>query len=133
MTERKKTELTTNGERWKPSAKTEAMEVQVVRSGYGQPKYPIHVAIHDRLAPDARARFALACVERWAMIAGQADGEDSTGRQKGRRMTPDELADHACQCTEKIFAAIEARGWIAHVPAFADLMETVKDQENSND
>ena len=51
-----------------------------------------------------------------AMVAGESDGEDSSGRQKLRLMTPEEVATRACDIAEAMWTKFEARGWILDVP-----------------
>lgn len=112
---------------------TDIMDMQALRSDYGRPEMPVQITPHERVAPDFRARFAMECIGRWAMIAGEPDGEDSSGRAKNRRATPSEITEHACAVAEAAFAAFKERGWLAEVPAYAELIEKVKDRENAND
>jgi len=111
----------------------EMMEILAVR----RPPYsdgPSAATMNHLLkVPDARAAFAMACIERWAMVAAELDGEDSAGRSRLRRMTPNELVDHACEVSAIAFAKFANRGWLLDQPPFADIVDAVKDVENNND
>lgn len=119
-----------NGERHVQLGHTDLLDLHAIRGGYGQPALAVG---HERIILDFRARFAMECITRWAMISAVADGEDSSGRARVRRMTPDEITDHACACAEQAFLAFKAKGWLADVPPYADLVDAVKDQENINE
>lgn len=109
-------------------------DLHAVRPRYGDDTgFPVKIAQHPRVAIGPEANFALACIERWAMVAAELDGEDSAGRAKLRRMSPDEVVAHACDCAAKAFAAFKDRGWVIDVPSMAELAEAVKDQENNNE
>ena len=68
------------------------------------------VVVYERVAPNLKARMAKEMVERWGCVAGMPDGEDSSGRQRWRLRTPEELAQHACD------AADRERGWLLDLP-----------------
>lgn len=73
--------------------------------------------IQHAQVPNTEARMAIAFVERWAMVAAEPDGEDSSGRQKLRRMTPDEIVNHACQTATLLWAQFERFGWLTDIPS----------------
>ena len=93
--------------------------------------------IVNRFAPDPRAKFAMQCVERWAMVAATPEGEDSAGRAMLRRLTPDELVEHAMNVSEKLCDAMSDRGWFVEIPSLEeskDFLKQVEDElEGSND
>ena len=112
--------------------KNEFKELVALRPrDYASP-YPVVAGNHELKVPDLRAAFAMQCIERWAMVAGQPDGEDSAGRAKLRRLTANEVAAHACDCTEKAFAEFQNRGWLLEVPLLNALLDQIKDAENTN-
>lgn len=74
------------------------------------------IVIHETEQPIFQARLAIALVERWGMVSGAEDGEDSTGRAKGRRLTPQEVVDRACETAEKLTDAIRSRDWFTKIP-----------------
>jgi hypothetical protein len=114
-------------------AQTEYFDVHVMRpSRYGENPWPCSVGQHAKVMLDPRATFVLQCIERWAMVAGEPNGEDSAGRQRLRRLTPSEIVDHATKCAAAAFAAFEEQGWAVKVPAFEDIADALKDQENGN-
>jgi hypothetical protein len=61
------------------------------------------------------AKFACDLVERWGMVAGQPDGEDSAGRAKIRLATAEELVDRAVDVTAKLFQRFKDDGWLIEV------------------
>jgi hypothetical protein len=79
-----------------------------------------------------RATFALKCVERWAMVAAEADGEDSAGRAKLRRMTPGELTQQACDTSAALFDEFEKRGWVIEYPSHEKIEDFLRDAEDRN-
>ena len=117
-----------------PAAQSKWMDFIPARPNrYGEQAIPVTVVTHARAHTTPEGEFALRCIERWALIAGEPDGEDGAGRQKVRRMTPAELVTHACDCSDRAFAAIRERGWIVDIPTLASMADAVKDHENSND
>jgi hypothetical protein len=98
--------------------KTETM----IRDEYGNPK----VIMHETEAPGFEARIALALAERWGLVAAEVDGEDSAGRSKLRRLTPKELASHACEAAQELVSEFAARGWMIQLPSIAEHMATQK-------
>lgn len=122
-----------NGKSYTPAASGGGWDVHALRTDFGTSRKPVEVMIHERKTPDNRARLAMQCIERWAMVAGEVDGEDSAGRSKLRRMTAEELVGHACDAAERAFSEFEKRGWLIEVPSYPDLVDSVKDRENGND
>ena len=123
----------TDSKKTQQVGKNDMLEVLALRPREYTSPYPVVAGTHPLQQPDARAQFAMLCVERWAMVAAEADGEDSAGRAKVRRMTPGEVAAHACVCTDRLFAEFAARGWIVTVPIMAELIDKMQDVENGND
>lgn len=75
------------------------------------------VAIHTKIVGDPRAQCAQQFMDRWGMIAGVPEGEDSAGRSKVRLMTVEELVTRACESSNALFAELERRGWLLSIPA----------------
>ncbi len=65
---------------------------------------------------DQEAEFAKTLMAQLAIVAGQVDGEDSSGRQKCRLLTPEEIAKRACDVSQAAFKEFEARGWLLAIP-----------------
>jgi hypothetical protein len=80
---------------------------------------------HRRLFPDPRAEFAMQIIERFALVAARPDTlEDSAGRQQIRMQTPPEIVTFACEVADLSFAQFRQRGWLLHVPGYAELAGT---------
>lgn len=65
--------------------------------------------------PNDKASFAMSLMEK-GMLAAMQDGEDSTGRQKGRALTAEEVAQKACDIADAAFNQFHDRGWMAVIP-----------------
>jgi hypothetical protein len=85
-----------------------------------------------KFVPDERVAFAMAIIEKHALVAARADGEDSTGRQKGELLTPAEIVSKACDISERAFAEFEARGWRQLMPAPDELLEMSRANSEKN-
>ena len=79
------------------------------------------VAVYETEVPNMQARLAISFVERWAMVAAEDSGEDTAGRQKVRRSTPNEIVDHACMVAEKLCAEFHRRGWLIQIPDYNEI------------
>jgi hypothetical protein len=97
----------------------ENSEVMSITSKYGDAS----ILMHRRQILDQRATTAASFAEKWALVACELDGEDSAGRQKLRRLTPDELATQTCQAVEFLYKAFAARGWILNVPPYEEAIK----------
>jgi hypothetical protein len=62
--------------------------------------------------PQQTAILAAQLVESWGMRAETPDGEDKSGRQKLRRVTPKELVAEACDTASLLFKEFNVRNWI---------------------
>lgn len=93
------------------------MKIRIRRNGgYGEKEaigyYPEQ--------PDQVAHLATTLIERWGLVTGREDGEDSAGRQKLRRERPEEIVERAFDIAEEVFRVARARG---HLVAMPDLNE----------
>ncbi len=79
------------------------------------------LVVHDTEHPGMEARLALVLIERWGMVAGEPDGEDSTGRAKLKLSTPEQVIDRACSTAALALEAFRARGWMVDGPDIAEL------------
>jgi hypothetical protein len=124
-----------NGKSSKIIAQTKFLDVHLMRpTPYARESaWPFVIGQHTRVQLDPRAGFALQCLERWGMVAGATDGEDSAGRAKLRSMAPDEMVERACDVADKAYAAFEARGWTLTLPSAEELVDHLKDVEDRND
>ena len=83
----------------------------------------------NEIMPGMKARFAMSIMERWAMVAGDPDGEDSAGRSKLRLIEPDEVVHRACEISDHAFEEMEKRGWIDRIDN-RKIMEQLKNAES---
>jgi hypothetical protein len=83
--------------------------------------------IHDTEIPNTEARIATNLMEKWGMVAGVEDGEDSSGRSKLRCMTPTEVVDRACAVASEAMAEFRKRGWIIAGPDVSELLKKADD------
>ena len=83
--------------------------------------------LEDTLALNQRARFAASFIERWGAVAAIPDGEDSSGRQALRMMTPQELVNRACETADLLFAGLIKAGWAVEVPEAEEVSKTAID------
>ena len=86
---------------------------------YGPGGYVVReeIALHNPIAVNNQGRFALQVIERFALVAGGPDGEDSAGRSKIRRLNVREIVSFACDLAEVAFGEFEDKGWLTEVPA----------------
>lgn len=73
--------------------------------------------VYQKNVLDRRAEIALIMIEKWGMVAGYTDGEDSAGRSKIELMPVDQLVERAFSTAEVAYAEIERRGWLLEIPA----------------
>lgn len=90
----------------------EPIEVRVTRDRYGE-GHKLEYA--EVCCPEAH--FAAVCIEKWGMVAGMPDGEDSAGRARIRLATPEEVVERAMTVAELFYRAARARGWTTKIPA----------------
>lgn len=103
---------------------TDQTEIEFrVQSRYSNDKRM--VAIHQRESATWKARLACALIERWGLVVGAPDGEDSAGRSKGRKMLPAELVAEATEVADLAIEEFRRRGWVIELPSLADI-ETAK-------
>ena len=72
--------------------------------------------IKETQMPHPVAQFAMQLIERWGMIAGTPDGEDSAGRMKVRLLAPEEIVARACRTAEIAFEQFAHKDWLFDVP-----------------
>jgi len=76
-----------------------------------------------------RAKIAIGLVERFGMIAGREDGEDTAGRQKARMLSPKEVVTRACDMADMLVNEFESRRWLLEVTA-DDLDDRTQNTKN---
>jgi hypothetical protein len=78
------------------------------------------VVLHNTEELEKEACLALALIERWGMVAGIPDGEDSSGRSKLRLSTPEELTERAFECAKLAFDKARYKGLMHEVGSLKD-------------
>ena len=71
------------------------------------------------------AKLAADFMLRWGCVAGVPDGEDSSGRQKGRLMTPKELVDRAVASATLMMDRLREEGLVHNSPTLEEI-ESIK-------
>ncbi len=94
------------------------LEVQAVRADAVKKT----ALAHELMKADYRANLAASLVSPFSHI-GVDDGETSTGRQKLRCPTSQELVDHVLMTTELLVTAFEQRGWLVPVPPLSTFLQ----------
>lgn len=79
------------------------------------------IQVYDTITLDYKARIAASLLERWGPVLAATDGESSDGRQKIRALTPEEIAQKACNIAEATMAEFEHRGWLINIPDMAEI------------
>ena len=87
------------------------------------------VVSHASHTPNWRARLATALVERWGLLTGAPDGEDSAGRMKVRLESPSEIAVRACDIADATIREFENRNWLDKMPSFAELSGKTEEEK----
>ena len=89
------------------------LKVRVQGDGYGGEK---KVGLYETHASDQVAQLASVFLEKWGLVAGIPDGEDSAGRQRLRLPTASEVVTRAYEIAEEHFRQAEARGHFIELP-----------------
>lgn len=105
-------------------------EVVASRDRYGTGDPKASVGLTTVTSPEGQ--FFLKCIERWALVAAEVDGEDTAGRQRLRRMTPSELIFHAHRCTELAFEQMDRCGWLCPMPDHETIQAAVEENESNS-
>lgn len=86
------------------------------------------LGMHENEVPEFEAKLAFAMIERWGMIAGTPDGEDSAGRAKITTMPVDELVGKAFETARLAMKMARDKKLIHKAPTLAE-METFEKAE----
>jgi hypothetical protein len=74
------------------------------------------VTISDTQVPHPVAQFAMVLIERWGMVQGESDGEDSAGRAKIKLMNEQDVVARACKTAQIAFEQFALKDWLLDVP-----------------
>lgn len=90
----------------------------VKRTKFGGPR----LIVHDTETAEYEAQAAFQLIERFGSVAAVPDGEDSSGRQRLRLQTPEELVER-CFTIARLFMAEARRRNLVHIlPDIAELL-----------
>ncbi len=92
----------------------------------------IEVKLHRRYELSHAARLASVLIERWGMVAGVDDGEDTAGRAKLRLQTPEDVVTRACETAERAITEFKARGWLCPMPSYEELKDGFQESEKAD-
>ena len=92
------------------------IESRVIKK-YNEP----HCLINENEHPELEAKMAISFIEKWGMISGMDDGEDSSGRQKIRMATPEEVVERAFQIAKLTMDKARKDRLIHNAPTFGEL------------
>ena len=97
------------------------LETRIKKERYididNSPKVEVNETTHFNF----RGRLAINMIERWGMVQGIEDGEDSAGRAKLRLATPAELVSRAMEVADLLHDRMLEKDWIHEGPTFFDL------------
>jgi len=85
-----------------------------------------------KFVPDERVHFAMAIIEKHALITAAYDGEDSAGRAKMKQRPAKDIVAMACDISEQAFAEFEARGWRQPMPTPDELEAMARENKSRN-
>lgn len=88
---------------------------------------------HQLEHPNPEARFALAIMERWAMVQGKDSGEDSAGRAKIDLMPVENVIERALEIADGAYKAIRAKDWMIAVPTLDELQAEIEARQNGKE
>jgi hypothetical protein len=103
-------------------------EIIGIKRSYGE---PATIMTHERFMLTIEARFAMALIERWGLVAAQEDGEDSAGRQKVRLSSIKDVVDRAANTAALAIKEFSDRGWMVDVPSYDDVTKLANDRRKS--
>jgi hypothetical protein len=93
--------------------------VQVVTKAWSDPRI---ITCHQT-AMTLKGDMAWELIKRFGLIAGEPEGEDSSGRAVMRPMDTTEVVARACAITEATWNEFEKRGWLQALPTPPEVAE----------
>jgi len=88
---------------------TKHQEVKTFRGG-------TEIRIYNTEIPNFKGEVALSLTKHLCNVPMEPDGEDSTGRQKFKTLSPPQVAERACEIAEALYLEFRARGWVVELP-----------------
>jgi hypothetical protein len=86
-----------------------------------------HAVRSHKRTPDERSHLALKLLLEMVKVPFETDGEDTAGRQRGRRLIPSELVEIAFGVADAAFAKMETEGRFIPVPTPEDCEAAYQD------
>ena len=84
-------------------------------------RYPDkHLIVYQTTLFEKEAEIAIELVKLWGVNQGAPDGEDATGRQKWKQLTPKELVARAFDAASIIMAFSHERRLVHQAPSLLD-------------
>ena len=109
------------------------LDTEVIAPGrdrWGEDAY--RYVLNPRKATNPIACFAARLITEACKTAFDADGEDSSGRQKGRRLAPKEVVDYCTDMAAVAYEEFERRGWLIDVPSAEELRDRNREADKAN-
>ena len=78
--------------------------------------------VYETRTLELEAELAWALTERWGMVAGIPDGEDTAGRTKLALLSPREVVNRACDTAGLFYKEVDRRGWVKSNPDVSELL-----------
>lgn len=88
------------------------------------------IATHERYKMTPIAVLAVD-IARSLSIGAIPDGETSSGEQRHRLLTTEEIVDKAVAISEMVYAAIESKGWVQELPSLEDMENFAGEEERT--
>ena len=83
--------------------------------------------------PHEEASLAFIFLEKWGMVSGAPDGEDSTGRQQSRLLTPHEVVKRGFDIAALAMKEARDRGLMLEVPDLDEVNREEKEAKQVED
>lgn len=93
----------------------------------------VGVSKHETEDVEREGFLAISLIEKWGMVAGQPEGEDSAGRSITRLQTPEELIDRAFTVAELAFARLREKGLIHQLPTIKEINDANIEHKKKKD
>ena len=87
----------------------------------------------EKFVPDMKATFAMILLERWGMVSATDGGEDSAGRAKLTKLSPNEVVTYATDVSAAAFKKFGEKGWLLKNPDLKKLLSIAEHNKKSLD
>jgi hypothetical protein len=104
-------------------------EIHYHRDFRGQ---PMRSVVWHTQVPNEEARFAMALVERFGLIAGKPDGEDSAGRAIINTLPVAETVARAFDLAGEAFRVMHERGLMLELLPYEEALDKAREESDRN-